>query len=93
MKKILFLSIFLSAALLSSVSALKVPALDGPVVDKAGVLSANDEAAIEQLLLTLEKTTGAQVAVLTVPDLGTDSLEGYSMKVAEDWKLGQAGIV
>jgi len=90
MKKKLILFILLSAVLLSPLAAMKIPKLDGRVVDKAGVLSSADEAVIEQLLLDLERTTSAQAALLTVPDLEGGSIEDYSLKVAEEWKLGQA---
>ncbi len=89
-KKIVFLFI-ITAVLLTPVFALKVPALDGPVVDKAGVISSRDETVIEQMLMELESATTAQVAVLTVPDLSGESIEEYSLAVAEEWKLGQAG--
>ncbi len=90
MKKKIVLLIILSAAVLAPVFALKVPKLDGPVVDKAGVLSTADEAIIEDLLLDLERTTSAQAAMLTVPDLEGESIEDYSLQVAEEWQLGQA---
>ena len=89
-KKIILLLIILSV-LIAPAFSLKVPRLDGPVVDKAGVLSSSDETVIEQLLTDLERTTTAQVAILTVPDLGGENLESYSMAVAQEWKLGQAG--
>ena len=88
-KKIITLIIF-SAVLLTPVFSLKVPKLDGPVVDKAGVLSSRDEAVIEELLIGLEQSTSAQVAILTVPDLSGESIEEYALKVAEEWQLGQA---
>ena len=90
MKKKIILFVF-SVVLMTPMFALNVPKLDGPVVDKAGVISSADEAVIEQMLTELEQTTTAQIAILTVPDLGDESLEGYSLKVAETWKLGQAG--
>ncbi|MDC7227362.1 MAG: TPM domain-containing protein [Spirochaetales bacterium] len=95
MKKRILKSLVLSLALFAVGStqafALNIPKLDSPVVDKAGVISNNDEAVIEQMLYELEQTTGAQLAVLTVPDLGDESLESYSIAVADEWELGQAG--
>jgi uncharacterized protein len=44
---------------------------------------------IEQKLAAFEKSTGAQVAVLTVESLDGDPIEDYSMRVVETWKLGK----
>ncbi|MDC7127115.1 MAG: TPM domain-containing protein [Spirochaetales bacterium] len=71
--------------------ALKVPALDSPVVDKANVLTSREEAYIEEYLYKLQGSTTAQVAILTVPSLNGESLERYSIDVVDEWKLGQAG--
>ncbi|MBI9105853.1 MAG: TPM domain-containing protein [Spirochaetales bacterium] len=90
MKKKIVLLIILTTVLLSPLFGMKVPKLDGRVVDKAGVLSSSDEAAIEQMLLELERITSAQAVVLTVPDLEGGSIEDYSLQVADEWKLGQA---
>ena len=46
MKKKIILAAVLSALLISPVFALKVPKLDGPVVDKAGVISNSDEGSV-----------------------------------------------
>src|SRR5690606_28897850 len=32
-----------------------------------------------------------QIAVLTIPTLGDDSVEDYAVRVFEDWKLGRLG--
>ena len=91
MNKKIFLTVITAVVFVIPAFSLSVPKLDGPVVDKAGVLSSRDEAVIEEMLMDLQQKTTAQVAVLTVPDLSGESLEGYSMKVAEEWKLGQEG--
>src|SRR5262249_9977140 len=36
--------------------------------------------------------SGAQVAVLVVPSLEGESLEAYSVRVAQTWKLGRKGV-
>ena len=70
---------------------LDVPTLNTPVTDKADVINSSDEKALNQKLTNLSNETGIQVAVLTIPSLEGEALESYSMKVVEDWKLGQKG--
>ncbi|MBR7064039.1 MAG: TPM domain-containing protein, partial [Treponema sp.] len=72
------------------VFALDVPYLSGRVVDNAGIISDAGVAQITNYLEELENTTGAQIAVLTIPSLQDDDLEMFSMRVVESWKLGQA---
>jgi uncharacterized protein len=55
------------------------------------MLSPEEEQRIEARLTALEETTGAQVVVLTVPSLEGENLEDYSLRVADQWRLGQAG--
>jgi uncharacterized protein len=70
------------------VSALEVPYLGGRVNDLAGLLEDGFEAEVSSQLEALERETGAQVAVLTVPTLEGDPIEDFSMRVVETWKLG-----
>jgi uncharacterized protein len=73
-----------------SVAALEVPYLSGRVVDEAGMVPPETAARIEEKLAAYERETGTQVAVLTIPTLGTDEvLEDYSLRVAETWQLGR----
>jgi len=88
----------LLAALLASsfaaapgAGAAEVPYLAGRVVDEAGILSPAARERLEATLAAHEKTTTNQVAVLTVPSLGSDSVEGFAVNVFSTWKLGQQG--
>lgn len=72
--------------------ALEVPPLDGRVADLADLLDGETEARLAQKLAELESERGAQVAVLTVPSLEGDSLEDFSIRVADAWGLGREGI-
>jgi uncharacterized protein len=74
------------------VTALEVPVLKGRVNDYAGILSPEAENRIESQLKDLEERDSTQVAVLTVPSLKGDSLEDFSMRVAERWKIGRKGL-
>lgn len=75
----------------SSIFALEVPALKSRVNDYANIINKNDEAELENYLSSLEDSTGAQVAVLTIPSLKGEDIASFSMKVVEKWKLGKKG--
>ena len=70
--------------------ALEIPALTSPVVDNAKIMSEAKRQELEQFLLAFDRNSSAQIAVLTIPSLKDESLEGYSIKVAREWGLGNA---
>ncbi|MBP9749592.1 MAG: TPM domain-containing protein [Candidatus Pacebacteria bacterium] len=73
----------------SCVSAYEKPGNpEGYVSDFAQVLTDTEEASLEGLLADLEKQTGAQTAVVTVPDMGGDYIEHYAVKLFEEWGIG-----
>jgi len=61
--------------------AADVPYLTGRAVDEANVLSPAARERIEAALAAHEQKTTNQVAVLTVPSLGNDSVEEFAVKV------------
>ncbi|HOI17350.1 MAG TPA: TPM domain-containing protein, partial [Geobacteraceae bacterium] len=86
-----FLACLLLLFLPSPGAALDVPPLRAHVNDTAGMLSSAAEQKLEQELTAFEKSDSTQIAVLTIPSLEGESLEDYSIKVAEAWKIGQKG--
>lgn len=68
-----------------------VPPLAARVTDLTATLAAADKTALENDLQALEARSGAQVAVLLVPTTQPESIEQYSIRVAEAWKLGRKG--
>lgn len=87
MKKLV--AILLLLVLPSLAHALEVPALRGHVNDYAGMLSPGAAQRIEAELSAFERSDSTQIAILTIPSLEGEDLEGYSIKVAEAWKIGQ----
>jgi uncharacterized protein len=73
-------------------AAIEVPVLKDRVNDYGGMLSLESEKRLETLLKELEAKDSTQVAVLTIPSLDGDSLEDFSMRVAERWKIGRKGF-
>jgi uncharacterized protein len=66
-----------------------IPALTGHVVDLTGTLSPSDIQDLETRLSAFEAEKGSQVAVLIVPTTRPEEIEQYSIRVAEQWKLGR----
>ncbi|VIO78496.1 TPM domain-containing protein [Bradyrhizobium ivorense] len=69
-----------------------VPQLTGRVVDQTGTLSSGDIAALTDKLKGLESRKGSQIAVLIVPTTGEETIEQFSIRVAEAWKIGRKKI-
>jgi uncharacterized protein len=69
-----------------------VPPLSGRVVDQTGTLSAGDISSLTQTLGSLELRKGSQIAVLIVPTTEPETIEQYSIRVAEAWKIGRKKI-
>jgi uncharacterized protein len=86
----------LVAALSLGVTAraeIPVPALTGPVVDQAGVLSRSDRDRLERLARAARAEhgeTGPQLQYLIVRTLDGEPIESFTIRVAEAWKLGSA---
>lgn len=89
----LLLVAFLALSALARADTLvPVPPLQGRVTDLTGTLAPATREALTRQLADLERTKGAQVAVLLVPTVGPESVEQYSLRVVEAWKLGRRGV-
>ena len=69
-----------------------VPPLTGRVTDQTAMLTAEQKASLEQTLLSFEARKGSQLAVLIVPTTAPETIEQYSLRVAEQWKLGRKKV-
>jgi len=69
-----------------------VPPLTGRVVDQTGTLSSGDIDRLTQTLKNLELRKGSQVAVLIVPTTQPETIEQFSIRVADAWKVGRKKI-
>ena len=72
-----------------AVLSLEVPPPEGYVNDHANILSEREKAGLESVLRRFEAETTNQVVLLVIPSLEGDSLEDFSIRVAESWKPGQ----
>ncbi len=69
-----------------------VPPLKARVTDLTGTLSRDQTVALEADLAQFEKSHGSQIAVLLVPTTRPETIEEFSIRAAETWKLGRKGI-
>jgi uncharacterized protein len=86
-----FLALLLCWAL-AAFADVAVPPLVGLVVDQTGTLSSDEMASLNQTLRNFEARKGSQVAVLIVPTTAPETIEQYSLRVAEAWKIGRKKI-
>lgn len=63
----------------------------GLVNDFAGLLSLESRMVLDSELLAFEKETSTQITVVTVPDLGGDTVDNFAVKLFEEWGIGQKG--
>lgn len=59
--------------------------------DMAGMLGPSAPGEIEDQLVSFWRDTGVQFAVVTVPDMGGDAIDNYSVRLFEAWGIGEAG--
>jgi uncharacterized protein len=69
-----------------------IPQLTGRVVDQTGTLSSGDIAALSQKLQDFETRKGSQIAVVIVPTTDPETIEQFSIRVAEAWKIGRKKV-
>lgn len=94
MKKILAAGLFFGIFWFFAVAfaqSKEVPTLIQRVTDFTNTLSFQQWRALEQKLRQFEDATSTQIAVLLIPTLGNESLEDYSLRVAEKNEIGRAG--
>jgi uncharacterized protein len=69
-----------------------VPPLNARVTDQTNTLTREQMGALEQTLKTFENRKGTQIAVLIVPTTQPETIEAYSLRVAEQWRLGRTKV-
>jgi uncharacterized protein len=83
------LALALLAPLTTTTAQVAVPPLLGHVTDQTGTLTLKQQSTLEQTLLAFEAKKGSQLAVLVVPTTAPEEIEQFSLRVAEQWKLGR----
>ena len=69
-----------------------VPKLETRVTDLANLLSTSEESFLTRQLEDLENRKGSQLAILTVNSTKPETIEQYSIRVVDQWKLGRGDV-
>ena len=88
-------SLLLSIALSGGAGAqdlVPVPPLKSRVTDLTGTLTATQVADLERSLAAFEARKGSQIAVLMVPTTKPEDIAQYSIRVADQWKVGRKKV-
>jgi uncharacterized protein len=80
------------AAAAGAASEVAVPPLKARVTDLTGTLDSTQLAALDAELRAFEQKKGSQIAVLMLPSTQPETIEQYSIRVAERWKIGRARV-
>lgn len=86
--RLILLAFTLLVSLAARAETVAVPTLQQRVTDTTHTLSAQASSSISQTLAQFEKDTGHQLAVLLVETTGDETIEQYSTRVFDSWKLG-----
>lgn len=88
---LLFIALLCVAAT-GSLADVAIPPLKSHITDLTGTLTKTETIQLEQQLANFEGKKGSQIAVLIVPSTQPETIEQYSIRVVEAWKLGRKGI-
>jgi uncharacterized protein len=69
-----------------------LPQLTKRVTDLSGSLSPAEQNSLEQKLKNYETAKGSQLVVVLIPTTGEETIEQYSIRLAEAWKIGRQGV-
>lgn len=80
------------AVCLAVFAEVPVPPLNARVTDLTGTLTPDQRTGLENRLKAFEAEKGSQIALLLVPTTAPETIEQYSIRVAEQWKLGRKDL-
>ena len=82
----------LLAGLALAADEVAIPPLKARVTDLTRTLTGPQVQALEGRLLEFEQRKGSQIAVLVLPSTKPETIEQYSIRLAEAWKIGRVGV-
>jgi uncharacterized protein len=84
--------LFIASVSIADAGEVAIPPLRSHVTDLTNTLTAAENARLEQKLGSFESGKGSQIAVLIVPTTQPETIEQYSIRVTDAWKLGRKDI-
>ncbi|GBF38296.1 TPM domain-containing protein [Leptospira johnsonii] len=91
MRRLLFLPILLFCSGIFA-DQIPIPKLTHRVTDLTSTLNEEEVSNLENKLKDFEKRKGSQVVLVIIPTTGEETIEQYSIRLAEDWKIGRKTI-
>lgn len=85
------IAILLAIFALAGCAKTNIPDPQGYVNDFAGMMRADAAKSLDVTLSQYAKQTTNEIAVVTVKTIGNESIEDFSMALAEKWKVGKKG--
>ena len=93
MKQFWWLGLLLASFLTGTVQAeVAIPILQQRVTDLTATLDPAQVQGLDASLAAFEKGKGSQIAVLILPTTQPETIDQFSIRVAEVWKLGRKGV-
>jgi len=93
MKQFWWLGLLLASFLTGTVQAeVAIPILQQRVTDLTATLDPAQVQGLDARLAAFEKGKGSQIAVLILPTTQPETIDQFSIRVAEVWKLGRKGV-
>lgn len=89
---LLQLALLLTCASAWAQQAVAIPPLTSPVVDTTGTLDAQQAQQLQEQALALQQRKGSQLQVLVVASTQPETIEQYTQRVFDQWKLGRKGV-
>src|SRR5499427_1926265 len=77
---------------LPAAAEVAIPPLAARVTDLTGTFSGSQIQTLESRLRDFERAKGSQIAVLLLPTTQPETIEQFSIRVAEAWKIGRARV-
>ncbi|TGL22544.1 TPM domain-containing protein [Leptospira yanagawae] len=87
----LFTFLLILTVSLTEIHAKETKLLVTPITDEVGILSADQITNLQSIISGIEQKTSAQVFLYIIQSLEGESIESYSLKVAELSRIGQKG--
>ena len=83
----MLLTLFSQVPCFAEMAVLPPPTQDIYLVDDAGMVEAEDRQKILAMGRELDQKTRAQVVVVTISTLGSESIEDYAIKLFRKWGI------